>query len=147
MSKKKIIILIIVLAIIVAGFYGYHEYYRANQDLGHVKEDYSVKASALIKEYMNSEPQADNKYRNKILSVSGMIKEIDTSDNNYTVVVGDTVDMSSVRCSIDSTHSAELVDLKRGMNVTIKGALTGFKKDDTGLLGSDVELNRCVVQK
>lgn len=147
MSKKKVIILIVVLVVIVAGLYGYHEYYRTNKDLGDVKEDYSVKATTLINEYMNSESEADNKYRNKILSISGMIKRIDTSDNYYTVVVGDTMNMSSVRCSIDSTHSAELNNLKRGMNVKIKGAITGFKKDDTGLLGSDVELNRCVVQK
>jgi hypothetical protein len=147
MSKKKIIILIIVLVAIVAGVYGYCQYNRTNKDLGSVKEDYAVKATALISEYMSNESQADDKYRNKILSVNGMVKRIDTSDNYYTVVVGDTTDMSSVRCSIDSTHTTELFNLKRGMNVTIKGAMTGFKKDDTGLLGSDVELNRCVVQQ
>src|SRR5882724_2884213 len=115
MSKKRIIFLIIILAAIAAVIYCYHQYYRTNKDLGNVKEDFSVKAAVLISEYMNNETRADDKYRNKILSVNGMVKRIDTSDNYYTVVVGDTMDMSSVRCSIDSTHSSELNNLKRGM--------------------------------
>jgi hypothetical protein len=35
--------------------------------------------------------------------------------------------------------------LQQGAVITIKGAITGFSKDETGLLGSDVQLNRCVI--
>jgi len=147
MSRKKLIITIIVLAVAVAGIYGYHEYYRSNRDLGDVQADFSVPATGLIKEFITNETAADNKYRNKVLSVSGMVKGVDSSGNFYTIEVGDTSDMSSVRCSVDSTHTSQAANLKRGMNVVIKGAMTGFKKDDTGLLGSDIELNRCVIQQ
>jgi len=29
----------------------------------------------------------------------------------------------------------------------VKGYIIGYEKDETGLLGSDVKLNRCVVDK
>jgi hypothetical protein len=147
MSKKRIIIGIIVLLIIAAGIYGWEEYTRKVKDLEDVAADFSVQAPALINEFMTDEAAANKKYQNKIVAVQGMVKKLSDVDNTFTVVMGDTADMSSVRCLIDSTHVSGITDLKRGMTITIKGALTGFKKDDTGLLGSDVELNRCVVQQ
>jgi hypothetical protein len=48
---------------------------------------------------------------------------------------------------MDSTISNELVNIKEGDEVTVKGNFTGFQKDDTGLLGSDILLNRAVVAK
>jgi tRNA_anti-like len=81
------------------------------------------------------------------VAVKGMVKSVTKIENTFTVVMGDTADMSSVRCLIDSMHVEGVSGLQRGATVTIKGALTGFKKDETGLLGSDVELNRCVLQQ
>ena len=146
MSKKRIIISVIVLLIIVAGIYGWKEYTRKVKDLDDVEAELSVQAPALINEFMTNEAAANKKYQNKIIAVSGIVKKLINVDNTYTVVMGDTTDMSSVRCLADSTHAEGFSGLKRGMTINIKGAITGFKKDDTGLLGSDVELNRCVIQ-
>ena len=145
MSKKRVIISIIILLIIAAGIYGWEEYNRKLKDLDDVAADISAEAPALVNEFMADEATANTKYRNKIISVTGMVKKVVEVDNTYTVVIGDTTDMSSVRCLIDSTHTAGIAVLKRGMKINIKGAITGFKKDDTGLLGSDVELNRCLI--
>jgi hypothetical protein len=143
MSKKKIIIGGIVAVIIIAGFYGWYQYNRTVDHLGEVPADYSVSADALIGEYTGNETAADKKYQNRILSVKGMIKKIEDADSTSIIILGDTTDMSSVRCIMD--NGAKTNALQRGGVVTIKGAITGFKKDETGLLGSDVELNRCVL--
>jgi hypothetical protein len=42
-------------------------------------------------------------------------------------------------------QNQQAASLKTGSNVSIKGAITGFMKDDLGI-GSDVVLNRCVVE-
>ena len=82
----------------------------------------------------------------KIIAVNGYVKEIEKNDQGYyTVVLGDTARVSSVRCSMDAKHINEITGLKKGIAVTLKGACTGFNADE--LLGSDVILNRCVVEE
>jgi tRNA_anti-like len=145
MNKRRIIVGFLVLVIIIAGIYAWREYNRTVRDLDNVTADYTVEAVALINEFTAHETDANSKYQDKIIAVQGLVKKVDQADNNYTVVLGDTTDMSSVRCLMDSSHVASTAGLQRGQQLTIKGAITGFKKDDTGLLGSDVELTRCII--
>lgn len=142
---KKIIIIGIVAFIVIAACYAWYEYNRTVEGLHEVRADYEVNATALINEFVSNEAAADQKYRNKILSVKGMIKTVE--EGNSTLVLGDTTDMSGVRCVLDSNSNAKNSSLQRGAVITIKGAITGFNKDESGLLGSDVQLNRCVISK
>jgi len=143
MSKKKIIIGSIIVIILMAAVYGWYQYNRTVQGLADVQADYSVNATALINEFVSNEDAANKKYLNKILSVKGMIKNFESAQG--TIVLGDTADMSGVRCVLDSNSHHITGPLQRGGVITIKGAITGFNKDETGLLGSDVQLNRCVI--
>ncbi|OQP66058.1 hypothetical protein A3860_15855 [Niastella vici] len=143
MTKKRIIIGGIVLIIMMTAVYGWYQYNRTVQGLAEVRADYSVNATALINEFVSNEDAANKKYLNKILSVKGMIKNIESAQG--TIVLGDTADMNSVRCVLDSSAHPLTGALHRGAVITIKGAITGFNKDETGLLGSDVQLNRCVI--
>lgn len=143
MTKKKIIIGGIVVVIMMTAIYGWYQYNRTVQGLTDVRADYSVNANALINEFVSNEDAANKKYLNKILSVKGMIKNIESAQG--TIVLGDTADMSSVRCVLDSSANTTAGSLQRGAIITIKGAITGFNKDETGLLGSDVQLNRCII--
>lgn len=133
--------------VIAGGLYAWREYNREVKDLQRVEAELSADAIALIAEFIKNDTAATKKYQDKIMAVSGMVKEVVNVDNTFTIVLGDTSDMSSVRCLVDSTHVEGVGSLQRGVKVTVKGAVTGFKKDDTGLLGSDVELNRCVLQQ
>lgn len=145
--RNKTLVLITA-GLVVAGIiiYAYREYHRTNQPLNAVKADYTVQASALVEEFLNNDSAAYHKYRNKILAVQGRVKAIDRVAGDCTIVLGDTTPLgSSVRCLLDSMQVNRVATLKRGDELTVKGAITGFKKDDTGLLGSDVEMTRCVV--
>jgi hypothetical protein len=145
MIKKRIIIGGIVVVIMVTAIYAWYQYNRTVEGLSAVRADYSINASALINEFVNNEDSANRKYLNKILSVKGMIKSIETGQGAGTIVLGDTTDMSGVRCVLDSSARSTTASLQQGVVITIKGAITGFNKDETGLLGSDVQLNRCVI--
>ncbi|MGB8190443.1 MAG: hypothetical protein WCF67_00930 [Chitinophagaceae bacterium] len=148
MNAKKIIIVVVVLAAAGAGIYGWNEFNRKNQDLSDVKAVHSLQATALISEFNANDSSANAKYLGKVVAVEGMVKNIDKDEEGkYTVVLGDTADMSAVRCSMDSVYAANATSLQRGESVKVKGVFTGFKKDETGLLGSDVEMNRCVIEK
>ena len=148
MSTKKIIIVVVLLVAAAAGIYAWREFTRTNEDLSDVNPRYEVDAIGLINEFNTSDSAANARYLGQIVEVQGMVKKIERDeDGKYTIVMGDTTDMSSVRCALDSVHAAGATDLHRGQSIKVKGAFTGFKKDDTGLLGSDVELNRGVIVK
>jgi hypothetical protein len=146
MSTKKIIIAVILLAVIAGGMYAWREYTRPVKGLDSVDADYTVQATVLLQEFMTNETTANQKYLNKIVAVSGLVKDVDTTGGSWIIVLGDTADMSSVRCIMNPVNNAEapLAAVQKGAAITVKGAVTGFKKDETGLLGSDVELNRGV---
>ncbi len=147
MKRKKIIRYILISLLIViaaAAFYIYKEYNRTHKDTALLKPDYSFTASNLIKEFETDEPASNKKFWNKVIRVEGMVKDVIKDDKGfYTLALGDTASMSSVRCSIDSVHSNEVAIIKKGSAVAVKGICSGFNADE--LLGSDVILVRSVV--
>jgi len=146
MSTKKKIFIIIGIAVISAALYGYKEYNRKNKDLSKVKADVVINCSALIEKFEKNEQQANQELLDKVIAVSGGIREIVRDEKGAcTLVLGEKDKLSSVRCSMDSVHQKDVALLFEGKMVTVKGACTGFNADE--LLGSDVILNRCVVQK
>lgn len=147
MKKRKRILLILgVLFVIAAGIGGYiyKEYNRTHEDTADIKPDYSVGAADIITEFESNETVSNKKYWDKVLEATGTVKDIAKDERGfYSVILGDTSSMSSVRCSMDSLHNKEAASLQKGNTVTMKGICTGFNADD--LLGSDVILVRCVV--
>lgn len=148
MKRKQIIVMVIIIAAAIGGVYAWNEFNRKHKDLTNVSPAYNVQAVELIKEFENNDSVSNQKYTGKVVAVEGIIKEIQKDEQGYyTIVLGEPSEMSSVRCSIDSTHNSDVTSLQKGNRVSVKGSFTGYKADDTGLLGSDVEMNRCVVQK
>ncbi|MBK5270517.1 MAG: hypothetical protein JJE22_05825 [Bacteroidia bacterium] len=124
---------------------GVSEYNRANKDFSNVTADIKIVATDLIQEYETNDSSANKKYLGKIIEISGVIKDIAKDEAGYyTVVLGDTASMSSVRCSMDSVHQQDAARQTIGSSATVRGSCTGFNKDEMGL-GSDVILNRCVI--
>src|SRR6185436_3734097 len=139
MNRKKIIVTLILVAIVGGGWYGYKEYTRGVKDLSHVNADIKMSAPALVNAFEKDEPKANTLFLDKIISVTGTLKKVEIDDKGYySVVLGESQSLSSVRCSMDSTHQADASALAEGSIVSVKGACTGFNSDE--LLGSDVIL-------
>ena len=147
-KKRKffwIVILMIIADISFSVWIGFKEYYRTNKDFTNVKADIKISAAELIHEFETSDSIGNIKFSGRIIETTGNIKEINKDESGfYTIVLGDTTSMSSVRCSMDSVHQKDAAMLNIGSSVIIRGACTGFNKDEMGL-GSDVILNRCVI--
>ncbi len=145
MSRKRIIWLIILLAAAAGTWYGYKEYNRPNKDYKNVKPDFTLSATELIQAYEKNDSGASLKYNGKSLEITGAVKAFEKDEKGfYTVVLGDSAGLSSVRCSLDTIHSTDASVLTTGTSVTVRGACAGFNKDEMGL-GSDVIMNYCVV--
>lgn len=140
---KRTIFLIILIIVIAGGIYAWREYNRKNPDLKQAKTEYSVQAETLIKEFETDKAASDKKYIGKNIEVSGNIKKVDAETNPVVFFLGSEDEMSSVQCSMDSTHASDYTKLQKGTSVTLKGVVNGAESDE--LLGTDVKLNRCVV--
>src|ERR1700741_3085104 len=114
--KKKYILGILVLLLLIAGIYVYKEYNRSPADVKSLEPKYSTDAVSLIKEFEQNETDAHKKYSglNVVLAVDGILKGVETENNNYTLLLGDTAAMSSVRCRMDSTYANEIKNLNKG---------------------------------
>ena len=140
---KKIILVVVLLAL--GGWYAYYQYNRKNKDLKDESADVVINAPALIKAFQQDTSAANRQYVDKIVAVTGTVKKIDADGNPVVVFLGVPGEMSSVKCSMDSTHGEDYKAMKDGNNVTLKGKCTGGVTDD--LFGTDVTLNYCVLQK
>jgi len=144
MNKTQIIILLVLVSAGAIASYAYSQFARKNEDLAYATPDLQVTSSDLIRSFETDEKRANEKYLDKIVAVTGKVKDINKDEKGYyTLVLGDENAMSSVRCSMDTSHAQSLALVHPGYHVTITAACTGFNADE--LLGSDVILNRGVV--
>jgi ABC-type phosphate transport system auxiliary subunit len=139
--KRIVAFLFIIGLLALAVWQGYQYFYRAPKDLSTEKAAVTLSTTQLIQAFESDSAKANQLYLGKIIAVEGNIKSVDEEDG-VTIVLGEPASMSSVRCSMDTSHRKEWGSLEKGRKVVIKGNCTGFTSDE--LLGSDVILNRCV---
>ena len=129
----------------LGGFYIYKEYTRTSENLVDVKADFSIGGKLFLDEFLTNDSNASKKYLGKIVEVSGEIKEMTTDENNfYTIALGDTASLSSIRCRLDSSENKKTFQIKKMNLISIKGICTGYIADEFGI-GSDIQLDRCVL--
>lgn len=147
MKKRTIIILAVIgFALAGGGWYAYREFTRKVKDLSGVKPDLEISAPELIAAFETDEVGSNERFLDKVVAVRGSVGAVEKNDKgHFTVILRGENGLSSVRCSMDSIHQDEVATLPEGSLVTMKGACTGFTSDE--LLGSDVILNRSVLQK
>lgn len=101
---------------------------------------YRLSADKLYSEYDANEVAADNKYKGKVVVVSGTIRDIgkDIIDQAYIVIGGDGF-LDGVHCVFTEDQHSSFDRLSKGQNVTVKGEVSGK------IMGS-VLMNKCTLQ-
>ncbi len=145
MTTKKTILIVVLVGAVIAGILAYKAYNQKVPGLDKQKADVTLTADQLIKKFETDEATANKELLDKVIAVNGTVRSVEQSAAGVTVILGDEGSMSSVRCSMDSTYSIQASQIQQGKSVVIKGACTGFNTDE--LLGSDVILNRSVIEK
>ena len=143
---RKIIFILILIIVITGGWYVYSEYNRENADLTKVEAKININAVDLVKAFDSDVVTANKKYLGKILAVTGTVTSIENNFTNATIVLGDSLSLSAVRCSMDTTYIDAVSSIKVGQFITVKGHCTGFNESEIEELGSDVILNECVIK-
>jgi hypothetical protein len=129
-------ILLLLLALIgIGGAVAYYQWNKPRQNMSTAKTDVAIDAAALFAEYNGDEGAGNAKYLDKVMAVTGKVKEV-TNDEGSVKVSLDAGGDFGVRCELSSTNPNVRTQFSPGENVTFKGTCSG--------LNFDVQLNNCV---
>lgn len=124
--KKKLLILALIL--IVAGYFGYNYIYQDHRNIETEKAEFTIDATSLVAEFSENLSNAETKYLNKTIQITGKITEL--ANNELTISEG-------VFCTFNAGNFN--TTFKLNDTVTIKGRCIGF--DD---LLEIVKLDQCI---
>lgn len=146
--KKRLVLILGIVAVAAAGFaYGVHEYYRRSGSLADSPAAFFADAKTLEQEFAADESASTLKYAGKIVTTAGTIKDISrVAKGRVKVELAGDGGLPTVSCSMDSCYEAVVRLWVPGEGIRVKGLLTGFDRDETGWIGSDIQLIRCVPQ-
>ena len=91
-----------------------------------LKADYTIDAFALIKEFVSNDSLANAKYREKIITVTGNISEMNSTDSTATISFA------------DSTGSYAIFDFEKTELTKVKALQVGAKATVTALCSGGV---------
>lgn len=126
----------VLLVVILAGV-GFYMYNKPHQNMKKASSDFQLEASALFTEFETNETTANEKYLDKIVQISGVVRESSTDDDGQVSVTLDAgSSMFGVICKMDGLTKHKQTDFQPGEQITLKGVCTGMLMD--------VVLVRCV---
>ena len=133
-NSKNIITILLVIIVATSGvvFFMWNKPQRNVED----EKGIVVTAAQLVQEYQASEPEANKKYLDKAIQVSGIVGDVKTNqDGNATITLASDDAFSGVFCTLKTKEPG----VTTGATVTIKGICSGML--------SDVRLREAVVVK
>lgn len=130
---KKLLLVGLILGLVGVAT-GTYLWFKPVAKISNMTTEISIPANELFMAFENDEAAANEMYLNKVLEVTGIIKEVKNKKNGLPAVIFETDDLIfGVMCEFESQEGA--ASIKVGELLTIKGVCTGK------LL--DVVLNRC----
>lgn len=133
---KKILLLLLALALIglLAAYFIYNKPHR---NMMKAEADIKLTAAELFSAFEENEAQANERYLDKIVVVTGQIKDISADeDGQISLTLQSDSDMFGVICQLDDLSQHDRTEFAIGETVSIKGICTGMLMD--------VVLVRCV---
>ncbi len=123
--KKPVLIGILVLVIAAATTYWYVATEKFS-DTTKKKATYTVNAIDFIREFQENDSLANAKYADKIVTVNGMVSELEAPDTStVNVKMLDTTTNNLIISAFQEQHLTEGKSLKVGDAVSIKGSCSG----------------------
>lgn len=117
-------------AFAVAGFlfiaFGSDDEKKTETEIVNESPAVEISASQLYKDYESNGVAADQKYKGKVLRVSGVVNNIDRDimDKIYVTLKGDQY-FGDVQCFFAEDHVNMAAQLSKGQRITVKGKCEG----------------------
>ena len=142
---KKILVTGFILLLALGGIYWYVATEKFS-DTKNVKADYTVNAIEFIREFLPTDSAANKKYTDKIVTVKGIVSEVEAADTTVNIKFIDTVSGSYAIFAFQQQHITEAKTIKAGDQVSIKGSCSGGVFSQ--ILGAEsITFKRCTIDK
>ena len=134
-SSSKAILIIILVLIVGGTAIGYYMWNKPKRSVSS-EEGLVITSSQIVKEYQANEAEANKKYLDKAIQVTGPVSEVSKNqDGKVTIMLSSDDPMTSVFCTLKENAD----NIQNGSTVTIKGFCSGML--------SDVRLREAVIVK
>lgn len=128
--KRRTILYVLLAAVLIGAVVGYQLWNKPHQDLAAAKTDVAVDATALYNEYNTDENAANAKYLDKVVAITGKVKEASKdADGSVKVSLDAGSEMGVVACELSPFAKHTRTDFQSGEQVTFKGKCTGLNLD------------------
>lgn len=122
-----------------AAVVAYLIYNKPHQNMDRATADIQLTASELLSNFEADEDAANAKYLDKIVAVTGAVREVVTTEEGLTTITLETGSaLAGVVCELDTLTEHPKTDFQPGETITVKGVCTGMLMD--------VVLVRCVIE-
>jgi len=129
MFTKKNLLIILFLLLIIAGVGTYKMYNKPHVNVAEATTDLTLESQTLLNDFETNEGEANTKYLDQIIEVTGPIAKIKTVKNSTVISLGDGNMFGNVTCHLTPEESAKNLNLKKGQVITLKGICTGYLMD------------------
>ena len=127
MDKGKILLVLLLLVLFCLGAYFVkHQGVMFSKNTSITNR---TSSDSLISFFLHNEKEANTRFTNKAIVVTGKIKEINYLNNRYTIIVYTPYKDHYILCDVDPDQNELLRNLEKGEIISIKGVCKGFLKD------------------
>ena len=126
-NRKKLKSIILAGIIVAVAFTGgiWYVFTQKFTDTTKEKADYTVNAFDLINEFNKNDSLANKKYAEKIITVTGLVTEVEAADTTVNIKMADTTSGSYAIFAFQQQNLTEAKAIKEGDKVSIKGSCSG----------------------
>ena len=126
-NRKKLKSIILLVILVALAFTGGILYVSTKKftDITKEKVDYTINAFDLINEFTNNDSLANKKYAEKIITVTGLVTEVESADTTVNIKMADTTSGSYTIFAFQQQNLTEARAIKEGDKVSIKGSCSG----------------------
>ena len=138
-------ILIIAAMLLVAGIgIIWYLFTKKYEDTAKVKAEYSLPAAQLIQEFKTNLAVANQRYMEKIVTVTGRVSEIESADTTVNIKMTDTTSGSYVIFAFQSQDMKMVKQIQEGDSVSLKGSCSGGEYSNI-LDAHFINFKRCTI--
>ena len=114
------------------------------EDTATVKAEYSLPASQLLREFKTNLAEANKRYTEKIVTVTGRVTEIESADTTVNIKMIDTTSGDYVIFAFQSQDMKAVKQIKEGDSVSLKGSCSGGEYSNI-LDAHFINFKRCTI--
>ena len=129
MKVKLAIVAGCVIICAAIAWYLYNEYNEPHKGVADIRSDIQITATDLYSDFQSNETNANKKYLNKVIEVTGNVSEVQNVNGSQIILLSSAGNMGGVSCQLTNDENNKKKIVKKSTTITIKGKCSGYLMD------------------